>query len=107
MKYYSEILKKLFDTEDALSNAEQEEKVKVAAKKKEEECRRNLIKEKEEALTTLKKKITDITVEYQNAVKEKHKLEDELEDLKGKFSSDSFYKGYRNLIDYLSDFYKM
>ena len=107
MKYYSEILKKLFDTEDALANAEHEEKVKVAAREKEEECRRNLIKEKEEALTTLKKKITDITVEYQNAVKEKHKLEDELEDLKGKFSSDSFYKGYRNLIDYLSDLYKM
>ena len=107
MKYYSEILKKLFDTEDALANAEQEEKVKVAAKKKEEECRRNLIKEKEETLGALKKKIADITVEYQNAVKEKHKLEDELEDLKGKFSSDSFYKGYRNLIDYLSDLYKM
>lgn len=107
MKYYSEILKKLFDTEDALVNAEQEEKVKVAAKAKEEENRLNLIKEKEEALTTLKKKISDITVEYQNAVKEKHKLEDELEDLKGKFSSDSFYKGYRNLIDYLSDLYKM
>lgn len=107
MKYYSEILKKLFDTEDALIGAEQEEKVKVAAKKKEEECRRNLIKEKEETLGALKKKIADITIEYQNAVKEKHKLEDELEDLKGKFSSDSFYKGYRNLIDYLSDLYKM
>lgn len=107
MKYYSEILKELFDTEDALIGAEQEEKVKVAAKKKEEECRRNLIKEKEETLSALKKKIADITVEYQNAVKEKHKLEDELEDLKGKFSSDSFYKGYRNLIDYLSDLYKM
>ena len=107
MKYYSEILKKLFDTEDALVNAEQEEKVKVAAKAKEEESRLNLIKEKEEALTTLKKKISDITIEYQNAVKEKHKLEGELEDLKGKFSSDSFYKGYRNLIDYLSDLYKM
>lgn len=107
MKYYSEILKKLFDTEDALVNAEQEEKVKVAAKKKEEKCRRNLIKEKEDALGALKKKIADITVEYQNAVKEKHKLEDELEDLKGKSSSEGFYKGYRNLIDYLSDLYKM
>lgn len=107
MKYYSEILKKLFDTEDALVNAEQKEKVKLAAKAKEEESRLNLIKEKEEALTTLKKKIAGITIEYQNAVKEKHKLEDELEDLKGKFSSDSFYKGYRNLIDYLSDLYKM
>lgn len=107
MKYYSEILKKLFDTEDALTDAEQQEKVKLAAKAKEEESRLNLIKEKEEALTTLKKKIVGITVEYQNAVKEKHKLEDELEDLKGKSSSDSFYKGYRNLIDYLSDLYKM
>lgn len=107
MKYYSEILKKLFDTEDALVDAEQKEKVKLAAKAKEEESRLNLIKEKEEALTTLKKKIAGIAVEYQNAVKEKHKLEDELEDLKGKFSSDGFYKGYHNLIDYLSDLYKM
>ena len=107
MKYYSEILKKLFDTEDALANAEQEEKVKVAAREKEEERRRNLIKEKEDALGAMKKKIAGIAEEYQNAVKEKHKLEDELEDLKGKFSSDDFYKGYRNLIDYLSNIYKM
>lgn len=54
MKYYSEILRKTFDTIEALETAETEEKKRVVAKQKEEDARAEEIKAAKEAVEKAK-----------------------------------------------------
>lgn len=93
MKYYSEELKKLFDSEKELTDAE------AAAKKAAEEA-----KAKKEALTKERK---DRAAEIEALIKERKELNKKISDRLGAFTKDygSFHTSYSNANDLFDSFW--
>lgn len=102
MKFYSELINKVYDTEKDCMKAEQEYKQALEAKKREEEIKKLAEKKKQEARADAAKYINELREEM---VEAQRKYRDAIEDFVAKYGSYHFTTNSFDGIPHLFEFF--
>jgi uncharacterized coiled-coil DUF342 family protein len=97
MKYYSDVLHSLFDTQDALEKAEAEKKEKDDEKVRQKKAARKQREEDKERFLELRKKFNEISAEYTKIGNEYQKYADKMMEI---YSADAVLNWLADAVFY-------